>query len=184
MRSLDLMNFTTLIGVAGGLTLVIGAAAPDRAHVKPIESRKNWLLALGALVMLVYSTLNYLAGGTVFFIFLQGLVILASAFMMLNVSDRIDTPIIALATIALIAWSLWIQPDLSTLPFILGLAGIAIGYCSEGGTPHREIALLIGSILIAAFSYRESNWVFFWLNVFFALFSARELLLIKEHQRG
>jgi len=31
--------------------------------------------------------------------------------------------------------------------------------------------LALGGALIALFSYFEVNWIFFWLNVFFAIFS-------------
>jgi hypothetical protein len=40
------------------------------------------------------------------------------------------------------------------------------------GTIRRVLALTLGSALIAIFSYIEASWIFFWLNVFFALFSA------------
>ena len=124
--------------------------------------------------MATYSTLNYLAGGPVFFIFLQALVILSSIFMMLDVDDRIDTPIIIAAAIGLVGWSLYLSQGYDTILFILGLVGIALGYELKGGTLKREIALIVGSIMIALFSYLSATWIFFWLNVFFALFSGRE----------
>ena len=169
------MNISTIVGIVGGIVLVVGAAYPDRPNVRAITSAKDWLFAAGGLIMLAYSIMNYLAGGSVFFIFLQALVNLSSIFMMLETNDRIDTPVMIVATLGLIVWSLWILPDLSTIPFILGLSGIAIGYCSTGGTKRREVALILGSALVALFSYIEGNQIFFWLNVFFATFSGIQL---------
>jgi hypothetical protein len=174
------MDFTTLIGTIGGVVLVAGAAYPDRPGVRPITSIKDWLFAIGGLLMLVYSVMNYLAGGTVFFVFLQALVNLSSVFMMLDTDDRIDTPIIALGGVVLVAWSLWLLPGFRTVLFVLGLAGIAAGYCSKGGTTRRELLLGIGSAFVAYFSYIEGNAVFFWLNLFFALFSALQLYLLTR----
>ncbi len=176
------MTPTFLIGLVGSLILVTGAALPDRPQKYPYQSRKNWYFGIGALVMATYSTLNYLAGGPVFFIFLQALVILSSVFMMLDVDDRIDTPIIIAAAIGLVGWSLYLSQGYETLIFILGLVGIALGYELQGGTLKRELALVAGSILIAAFSYLSATWIFFWLNVFFALFSGWQVWKIaREH---
>ncbi len=176
------MDMTTAIGIAGGVILVLGAAWPDTKGVKPIRSVKDWLFALGGLIMLIYSTLNYFAGGSIFYVFLQGLVNLSSIFMMTEIDDRIDTPILSLATVALIIWSLLIQPSLVTVLFILGLAGIAIGYALNGGTVKREAALFAGSALIALFSYIEASWIFFWLNIFFAAFSLLQIVKMKRHR--
>lgn len=121
--------------------------------------------------MLGYSVMNYMNGAPVFFIFLEGLVTLSSAFMMLDVDDRIDTPVILVATGCLILWSIKLAQGTETILFIIGLAGIAVGYVLKGGTLRREVALIAGSVLIALFSYMSATWVFFWLNVFFALFS-------------
>ena len=166
-----MITFTFLTGLLGSLILVTGAALPDRKTFHPARSFKNWCFAIGGMVMFLYALLNYIAGGSVFFLFLQVLVNLSSVFMMLDIDDRIDTPIMATAALGLIIWSFWIRMEVQTLFFILGLCGIAIGYCSNGGTLRREIALMIGSALIALFSYITHTWIFFWLNVFFALFS-------------
>jgi hypothetical protein len=165
------MSLTWVVGILGSLTLVVGAALPERKVVQT-KSVKNWLLAAGGLLMLVYSALNYAAGGPIFFVFLQVLVNIASVFMMFNVSDDIDTPIMCVAGIGLIIWSLALFEGYSTIFFILGLTGIAMGYVMQTGTFRRSLALTLGSALIALFSYLSASWIFFWLNVFFALFSA------------
>lgn len=172
-----------MIGILGGIILVCGAAYPDRPNVRPLTSIKDWLFALGGLAMLVYSIMNYLAGGSVFFVFLQGLVNLSSVFMMLETDDRIDTPVMIVATLALIAWSLWLIPGINTVIFILGLSGIGIGYCSTGGTIRRNMALLLGSALVAFFSFIEGNMIFFWLNVFFAGFSLVQVVKMASNYR-
>lgn len=174
------MNTTFTIGLVGSLILVIGSALPDRPTKHPYLSTKNWCFALGALVMATYSTLNYLAGGPIFFIFLQALVIVSSVFMMLDVDDRIDSTVTIIAALGLIAWSLYLSQGYETLIFILGLVGIALGYELQGGTIKRELALIIGSIMIALFSYLTATWIFFWLNVFFAAFSLWEAWRISK----
>lgn len=172
------MNTTFLLGLVGSLILVMGSALPDKPVKRSYQSLKNWCFGLGAVVMATYSTLNWMAGGPVFFIFLQALVILSSVFMMLDVDDRVDTPIIVAAAAALVGWSLYLSQGYETVIFILGLVGIALGYELKGGTVRREIALIAGSVMIAVFSYLSATWIFFWLNVFFALFSAKEALRI------
>lgn len=165
------MGITELIGIGGALVLVCGAAWPEGSASHPAKSVKNWLFAIGGLIMLAYSALNYLNGGPIFFVFLQVMVNVASVFMMLNTPDKIDTPIMVVLGIALVIWSLMLFEGISTIFFILGLTGIGMGYVEDTGTFRRELALTLGSALIALFSYLGHNWIFFWLNVFFALFS-------------
>jgi hypothetical protein len=170
------------IGIIGSLVLVSGAAYPVRTFKKPYHSTKNWLYAIGGAIMLSYSILNYLNGGPIFFVFLQTLVNIASILMMLNTDDRIDTGIITVAGLGLIIWSLTIFEDFSTFIFIFGLVGIAIGYAMNTGSFRRNLALTIGSLLIATFSYMASDWIFFWLNVFFAMFSGYYSIKIRMNQ--
>jgi len=165
------MDLTFVIGLLGSVILVTGAALPEKAESQT-HSLKNWLFAVGGACMLVYSSLNYAAGGPVFFVFLQVLVNIASVFMMCNVRDDIDTPVMCVAGLALIVWSLTLFEGINTLFFIVGLTGIAMGYVMQTGTLRRSVALTVGSALIALFSYLEASWIFFWLNLFFALFSA------------
>ncbi len=172
---------TFLIGLLGSLILVAGAAYPDKKFQKhPYHSPKNWLLAIGGLFMLLYSIMNYLNGGPVFFVYLQVLVNTASVFMMLNVPDSIDTPIIGILGIILIVMSLSRFEGLSTIFFIIGLTGIGLGYAMDSGTFKRNLALTIGSALIALFSYLGAAWIFFWLNIFFAIFSGYYTVRLRK----
>jgi hypothetical protein len=166
------MTLTLLPGLLGSLVLIAGAAWPDRPTKHPARSVKNRLFAIGAVLMLLYSILQYLEGGPVFFVFLQVFVNVASVFMMLNVNDRIDTPVLATAGLIFIVLSLFLFEGVSTIFFILGLTGIGMGYAMDGGTVRREVVLMLGSACIALFSYIEASWIFCWLNIFFALFSA------------
>lgn len=177
------MDHIFLIGLIGSLILVTGAAWPETQKIKhPVTSIKNWLFAVGGLIMLLYAILGYLQGGAVFFIFLEAFVVVASVLMMLNTPDTVDTPIIAVTGLGLIIWSLFLFEGYNTVFFILGLSGIGLGYAFEMGSFRRDVALTLGSILIAIFSYIESSWVFFWLNVFFAAFSA--YYLVKNIKRS
>ncbi|MBI5412395.1 hypothetical protein HZA43_04495 [Candidatus Peregrinibacteria bacterium] len=176
------MTATFLVGLIGSLILVVGAAWPENESPRhPLRSIKNWLFALGGLIMLVYAVLGYGQGGPIFFVFLEILVLIASTLMMIDVDDRIDLAVISVTGVGFILWSLTLFEGYNTIFFILGLSGIGLGYAFQMGTVRRELALFLGSLLIAIFSFIEMNTVFFWLNVFFAAFSA--VYLVKSLAR-
>lgn len=164
------MNLVFWIGIGGAIILVAGSAWPDTKS-KPYTSIRNWLLALGGLFLLVYAWLNYLNGGSVFFVFLEGLINVASICMMLGTREKVSTSLISVLAFLLILWSLSIFEGYDTLFFILGLSGISLGYVLKPQTARRNLSLMLGSILVALFSFFEASWIFFWLNVFFAIFS-------------
>lgn len=167
------MDYIFATGLIGSLILVTGAAWPEPKKYKhPVKSLKNWLFAIGGFIMLLYAILGHQQGGPVFFVILQTLIAVSSILMMLNTPDKIDIPIISASALALTAWSLYLFEGYNTILFILGLSGIGLGYTFQSGTLRRNFALTLGSILIALFSYIEASWIFFWLNVFFAIFSA------------
>jgi hypothetical protein len=178
------MDYIFPTGLLGSLVLIAGAAWPEgRKKLAPVKSVKNWLFAVGALIMLTYAALGYfLTDSPVFFVFLEALVVIASVMMMLDFSDKIDLTVIAILAGIFIIWSLYLFQDFGTIFFILGLAGVSLGYALQTGSTRRFLALTLGSALIALFSYLEASWVFFWLNVFFALFSGYYLLKIKAHK--
>lgn len=168
------MNITPIVGILGSLILVAGAAYPleKRVAKHPAHSIKNWLFAVGGLVMLMYAILDYMAGGTIFFVILQLFINSTSILMMFNTPDRFDEIFVPVVGLGMIAWSLTLFEGYNTMFFIIGLAGIGLGYALTTGTFRRNAALTAGSALIALFSYIEQSWIFFWLNIFFALFSA------------
>lgn len=178
------MDYIFITGLVGSLILVTGAAWPEPKDVKhPTKSLKNWLFAIGGLIMLLYAFFGYQQGGPIFFVMLEILVVIASILMMLNTPDKVDVPIISISGVGLIIWSLYLFQGYNTVFFILGLCGIGLGYAFEMGSLRRNIALTLGSILIALFSYIEASWIFFWLNLFFAIFSAYYLYKGIVHQR-
>lgn len=167
------MDYIFFTGLIGSLVLVTGAAWPEIKDVKhPTKSLKNWLFAIGGFIMLLYAIFGYQQGGAIFFVILEILVAISSILMMLNTPDKVDTPILTISSLGLIIWSLYLFEGYNTVFFILGLCGIGLGYAFQMGTLRRSIALTLGSVLIALFSYIEASWIFFWLNVFFAIFSA------------
>lgn len=173
-----------MTGVIGSIITVLGAAWPEKLKIKAWQSVKNWLFAVGGLILLLYAVLGYMQGSPVFFVFLEALVVIASILMMIDIDDRIDMAVISISGLGLITWSLLLFEGLNTIFFVIGLAGIGLGYAFQMGTLRRTVALLLGSLLIAIFSYLESSWVFFWLNVFFAGFSAYYLYLgIISHRK-
>jgi hypothetical protein len=122
--------------------------------------------------MLAYASLNYLAGGPVFFVFLQSLAVFASILMMLDTPNKVAIPLICTTGAVLIIWSLYLFDGYNNIFFILGLTGIGIGYTLSSASSARPLALTAGAALIAIFSLITASWIFFGLNVFFAIFSA------------
>jgi hypothetical protein len=165
------MDLTFVVGVIGALILVCGAAWPPGKSKVAWKSVKNWLFMFGGLTMLAYSILLYLSGGPIFFLFLQIFVNLTSISMMLDVDDKIDLAVIGTSGLAFVAWSLYLFEGAETVYFVLGLVVLGLGYALKMGTVKRNLALAIGSGWIGFFSYVVSDWIFFWLNVFFAIFS-------------
>jgi len=171
------MDYIFWIGVIGSLILVTGAAWPNpKTAQHPARSIKNWLFAIGSTTLFLYSILNYIDGGPIFFVLLQILVFISILLMMLNSNDKVDVPIIAVSSLALIIWSFFIFESFNTIIFVVGLCGIGLGYAFQTGSTRRDLALTLGSILIALFSHLEASWIFFWLNVFFAIFSGYYLV--------
>ncbi len=173
-----MLNYIFLTGLTGALTLVLGSAWPEEKG-KPVYSTKNWFFTFGAFLMLAYAGLNYFfATGSVFFVLLELMVIVASALMMFDTSDRVDIIVLTLTGLAFVAWSLFLYEGVNTIFFIVGLTGISLGYALDMGTAKRFLALTAGSTLVAVFSYMVNDIIFFGLNSFFALFSAYYLVKI------
>ncbi|OGJ60299.1 hypothetical protein A2635_00980 [Candidatus Peribacteria bacterium RIFCSPHIGHO2_01_FULL_51_9] len=166
------MNTSFAVGLLGALILVIGAAWPERPVRHPTLAIKNWLFAVGNLCMFAYALLNWVSGGSIFFVILQIFINATSILMMLNTKNSFDIPFVALVGSALTVWALSLFEGYGTVLFVIGLSSIGLGFALDTNTVQRNIALTTGSIIIAFFSYLQSDWVFFWLNVFFALFSA------------
>ena len=160
------------IGIVGSIILLTWAARPGEKWLKsPIQSIKNWLFAIWGVIMLVYAILWFMTWWSIFFVLLESLIVISSILMMLNTNDHIDTIVLSISGIILIIRSLFLFEGYSTIIFILGLAWLGLGYAWNMGSLRRNIALSLGAILLALFSYLEVNRVFFWLNLFFALFS-------------
>lgn len=178
------MNYIFLVGLTGALTLVLGSAWPEEKG-KPVHSTKNWFFALGAVFMLGYAVLNYIFGtGSVFFILLESLVIVATIMMMLNLKDTIDAIVLSAASLIFIIWSIFLYQGLNTIVFIIGLTLISLGYAFKTGSMQRFLTLTLGSLMVAIFSYVGGDMVFFWLNTFFALFSGYYLIkAVKENKK-
>lgn len=165
------MDYNFYIGFIGSIILVTGAAWPIVKVKCPVCSIKNWLFVVGNILMFTFALLGFLSGGTIFFVILQILIAVSTLMMMIDVPDKYDIPIIGISGVVLIVWSLFLFEGYNTILFIIGLTILALGFALQMGTARRNFALALGSILIAIFSYMEMNWIFFWLNTFFACFS-------------
>lgn len=143
------------------------------------QKKKNSLFAIGNACMLTYAFLGYMQGGPIFFLILQLFIALSTVSMLFNIPDKYDTPMLTIGGIALVGWSLSLFEDYSTAIFVVGLALLGIGFAMSAGTFKREAALMIGSAVIAIFSYLMRDWIFLGLNV---LFAALSLVNIRRMQ--
>lgn len=160
------------IGVLWSLVLLVGAAYPQEPKIKkPIQSKKNRLFGIWWLIMLVYAIMWYLSWWSIFFVFLEVLIAISSILMMLNTNDRFDAVVLGISWLALIVRSFYLFEWYATVIFVLGLAWLGLGYAFKMGSFRRDLALTIWSLLVAFFSYLEANRIFFFLNIFFAIFS-------------
>ena len=169
------MDLRFYIGIIGSIVLVCGV-------IIPVLRWKDLLFAIGSTCMLIYAFLGYLAGGPIFFLILQIFIAISTLCMLLHVPDRYDTTILAVAGVGLTAWSLSIFEGYTTAIFVVGLVLIGIGFAMEGGTLKREWALMLGSAVIAVFSYFMRDWIFFGLNTAFAFFSLVNILRMGKRK--
>ncbi len=167
------------IGILGSILLVAGAAFPSLISKKWLPKAKNFLFASGNACMFLYALLGWLAGGSVLFLILQIYIATSTVLMLLDVPDRYDTPFLTAVGVALVAWSLTLFEGYATVLFIMGIVLLGIGFASADGTVRRNLALALGSAVIAVFSYLESDWIFTIVNILFAFFSG--LALKKIH---
>ncbi|MEZ4932300.1 MAG: hypothetical protein R2788_09295 [Saprospiraceae bacterium] len=172
------------VGIAGSLLLVIGAAWPEKKSINnPRDSIKNWMFLIGNLIMLGYALLQYLQNGVVYFVLLEILIFIATILMMLNFKDKWKAISVGISGVFLTGWALLLFDKMHVLIFITGLITVGLGYVFENNTLRRDVALTVGSLLIVAYSLMEEEWVFFWLNLFFSIFSGyyliRKLMLGK-----
>ena len=178
------MDIALFLGLIGSIILVVGAAYPAEKTKTPIISVKNWLFAIGSLMIFVYAILWYLGGGSIFFIVLEILVVLSCILMMLTINDRSKTYIIGIGGTALIIWSLFLFSGYTTIIFVLGIATLSLWFAFQMNSLRRDIALALGAILIAIFSYLQADRIFFWVNAIFGLISIFQAIkLVYGHKK-
>lgn len=172
------MDLSFILGIVGSVIVAIGALYPLEKVKRPVMSIKNRLFAIGSFVLLFYAITGYLAGGPVFFIFLEIFVMVAVLLMFLNIKDRTDTWIISLLGIALLVYSYFFFHGPSMFLFIIAFIVLWLGYAYDMNTVRRFVWLTVGGALIALSSYLDASRIFFWLNVFFALASLVYLIVL------
>jgi len=176
------MDYSFWIGILGSLVLVTGAAWSIPRRLKnPLESTKDRLFLIGSSIMLLFAWIGYYNGLSIFFLILQILVVIAGILMMLNTNDKVDTIILSISWLVLVIRSLFLFQWYTTIIFIVWLVVLGFGYAFKTGSLRRDIALTLWSAFVAWFSFLEPNWIYFGLNVFFAIFSW--YYLIKNIER-
>lgn len=158
------MNGILILGIIAATTLIVGAAWTHNKW-------KNVLFAIGNVGMFIYALLNYQDGGPVFFVFLESLIMVSTVLMLSKVKDFWNALIVCASGLGFVLWSLYLFEDYRTVIFIFGLTILGLGFAFRNGTVRRELALLIGSVILGVFSYLEVSWLFVYVNVFFAIFS-------------
>lgn len=172
-----MINTVFLTGLISSIILVIGSAWPDpKKTVKPIRTFKHWIFGIGNFGMLAYASLAFfLEANPIFFVLLEILCAASSVLILLDVKEKISTRLIVVSGLALLIWSLFLFEDSTTVFFILGLVALALGFISKDNVK-RNAVFLLGCILISTFSFIKEDWIFFWLNAVFGLFSGFYLL--------
>lgn len=172
------MEITTSIGIIATIFLVIGAFYPIENVEKPVYSVKNWIFTVGSLTMLMYAIAGYLAWWQIFFIYWELLIALACLLMMLDINDRRDGSIITVASIGLFVWGFPSFQSTDMFLFSIAFLVLGLGYVFDMNSIRRYIGLTLWGIFIAISSYVDGGWTFFWLNLFFAIFSLYYTILL------
>ncbi len=171
-----------LTGIIGSLFLLAGAAWKNpKKGQHPAKALKNQFFAIGNILVFLYAVLSYLQGEPVFYVFFESLTLISTALMLLNANDRWASIGVGLAGSGFLAWSLVLFEDSTTILFILGLTLVAIGFILKNNLK-RNLTLAVGSGFISAYSYLGDSSIFFWLNLFFCVFSL--LHVVKAWRRA
>lgn len=177
------MDYSFWLGIIGSLILVSGAAWPIPRKLKNARaSTKDRLLLIWSLIMFLFALIWYYNWSSIFFVILEILVIISCVLMMSNTNDRVDATVLSVSWIALVIRSLYLFQWYTTIIFIIWLVVLGLWYAFDTWSLRRDIALTVWSIFVALFSLLEPNRIFFWLNLFFAIFSW--YYLVKNIQRS
>ena len=158
------------IGVLGSIVLLLASGL----HYSK-KNIKKYLFTIGNLLMFAYAILNFIDGGSIFFIYLQILINFSSLLLWLNIKDKYDQPLVLSLGAILTYFALTINLDYLTLTFVIGIITLALGFSTDTKKPTHNLFLLAGSLLIAIFSFFQKDLIFLILNAFFALFSLKNL---------
>lgn len=150
------MSLSFIIGVVGAVCTVIGAGWPDKVPKKPRFSVKNRLFFVGNTLVFCYSVLLAREGGTVFFLYLESVVMLGTILMMTTIPKIYNVIATSVLGLFFVFRVLLGTQDRQTLIFVVGLTGLTIGFVSPAATLQREGALTLGSIGVAIYSYVTS----------------------------
>lgn len=168
-----------LTGLIGSLFLVTGSAWKNpKKGTHPARALKNQLFTIGNILMFLYSVFSYLAGQPIFYAFFETLILVSTVFMLLNVNDRWASIGVGVVGAGFLVWSLELFEDNTTIYFILGLTTIGIGFILKNHF-YRNLFLAIGSAFISIYSFLGDSPIFFWLNLFFCLFSLVHVVKAK-----
>ena len=174
------MDIASSTGIVGAVILLIGAAWPIGNVKKESQSIKNWIFIAGNALMFAYALLNYYLGqGVFFFILLQLLVNVGGWLGVIEWRRGIENAIVGVLGMAMILWSLFLFEGGQTIFFIIGLTLLALGFSMNAGK-NKQLLLMLGSGLVAYFSFLVWDPIFLGLNVFFALFSGYYLLQVLK----
>lgn len=129
--------------------------------------------------MIIYAVFRYMAGGSVFFLLLEAMMLLATVLMLVQAKESISRTLILIMGFLLSATAFFIKIDPETLIFVAGLTIVSVGFTSGANTIRRNALLALGSGLVALFSAIQHDPVFLWMNVFFALFSLYHVVKMR-----
>lgn len=142
------------------------------------EPLRNHLITAGAAILAAYSALFL---HNPMFAALQTIIAVSGAMQLWRVPSWHATNTIL--TLTVIAVSVLVFGCAShgnqTMLGVIGLVGIAFGLVLA---PRRSGFGLMaaGGVLLVAYAWIVGAWVFFWLNIFFALANVKEIVAAKK----
>ncbi|KKS88385.1 hypothetical protein A2567_00230 [Candidatus Azambacteria bacterium RIFOXYD1_FULL_42_11] len=167
---IQFLGFTTTTGIIWNslayiafIGIIIGVSS---------EQYRNWLITIGALVLAFYASIFL---HDPLFTILQSIVVF-SGFSQLLYRPKLYTTLALILATFLSYLFLILNGEIANIwSFIgsLGLLGIAFGLII---LPKRFgfLVMAVGGVFLTIYAYTVSAWVFFFLNIFFAIVNVKK----------
>jgi len=174
------MNIIVIPGIFGSIAIILGMLYQEQNTNKlPHKSVKNRLFFIGGILMTLYSFLDFFQNKVLFFLVLQLFLLTTCVVMITNINEKKALIINIIALIIFVAWSFLAVNSIITLIFIFGLIIVGMGYTFKFSPTKRDIAFIIGSVLLTIFSVINHNPIYIAINLISAIISFLNLFNIR-----